>query len=538
MSSRVESAYNSLVDELERVFLRIVEDTKPGDTVCVDFIDYENPYQDGRDPGRVIICGDNTGGLEYVYRLRFRAGENERERLYWFDNSFGWYDKQQLVAEKNNISTVLKWAKERVESITEDNRNRILNIFEELETEISNKRQSMDIDDVEEAVKNENIDKLQNIVAPSKRAATEFWKLLFSYDKDGGRVGNPISIEFSGDKVALFSSRRSYNKQNGTRNYALYLAVCLDDISDKFIIKRIRRTNNIEKTNDWDKSDVMHVLGYDIDYRSRAVVDTSKRVKLRGDLRTVPHNYDTQRDKYKKYLRESVESEIAKLYTDMYVDKNDISATNCARLGNGIRIDPNASTVEIKELQDSIRVSEEDIRNEQEKRDIGRLSSNLRAEIVEHLFNRYVSEWMYDRTKPEIESFQDKKRNFSMNRIRNIDEERAGRSDRLEDILVHNTDDLSGVAVRSIVQDIVDENFDVESEETVAIGDTVINFECATTHPRTCYLLKDYKVKSRVIVPENTVAYLNYKNYGRDRIEFNKGVYDLRSLKGMERASF
>lgn len=539
MSSKVKNIYNTLTDELERTFLNISRTSEIGEVgkTSFSFVDYKGLYSDRRDPGKVIFDTDDSGRLEYLYRLRFRTDENESQKVYWYESNFGWSDEQVLVAEKDNIMAVVTNVERRCDAIGDRDKERLTQLFEELTQEIKNERQSLTIDDVIMSVRDRDIDKLQNIISPNKRAAVEFWKLLYSYGEDE-IIDNTLSVEFSNDYVAMFKSKRIYKSSDTERSYPFFLAVCVDDIPNRFIVKRIRRCKSTSNVNEWDEENVNNILGYDKDYRDVDKVKPKDKVKIHGDIRSISYDYNSMREKYERHLIGEIQNRISNLYARMYVNGMNLELRNNVRFGKGIRIDKTANTEETKNIQDGLDISEDEVRKVQEDRDIGRLSSNLRREIVERVFDRNVTEWIYNRTKPEIEKFQKEQGTYGRKRVSRISEHGSGSSDRLRNLLIDHTDDLTESTVKDMIDDCVRYAFEDESEVSVSIGDAEITFLNGTEHPTVDYISRDFSVRKSIIIPKETTAHINYKGMHTSTIKFNRGVYEFKELKGMRVPSF
>jgi hypothetical protein len=539
MSSKVKNIYKTLTDELERTFLSISRTSEVGEVgkTSFGFVDYEGLYSDRRDPGKVIFDTDDSGRLEYLYRLRFRADENESEKVYWYESNFGWSDEQVLVAEKDNIMAVVTNVEKRCDTIGNRHKERLTQLFEELTQEIENKRRSLTIDDVTASVRNRDIDKLQNIISPNERAAVEFWKLLYSYGEDE-IIDNPLSVEFSNDYVAMFRSERIYKSSDTERSYPFFLAVCVDDIPSRFIVKRIRRSKSTSNVNEWDEENVNRVLGYDKDYRDVDKIEPKNKVKIHGDIRAISYDYNNMREKYERHLMEEIQNRISNLYARMYVDRMNLELKNNVRFGKGIRIDKTAITEETKDIQDGLDISEDEVRKLQDDKNIGRLSSNLRREIVESVFDTKVTEWIYNRTKPEIEKFQKEQGAYGRKRVSRISEHRSGSSDRLRDLLIDHTEDLTASTIKDTIDNCVRYVFEDESEVSVSIRDAKITFLNGAEHPRVNYISKDFSVRKSIIIPKSTTAHIDYEGTHKSTINFNRGVYEFKELKGMRVPSF
>lgn len=539
MSSKVKNVYNTLTDELKRTFLNISRTSEIGEVgkTSFSFTDYKGLYSDRRDPGKVIFNTDESGRLEYICRLRFMADENESEKVYWYESEFGWSDEQVLVAERDNIMAVVTNVSRRYDAVDDREKERLRQLFKELSQEIKNERQSLGINDVAESVREKNIDKLQNIISPNKRAAVEFWKLLYSYGEDE-IIHNPISVEFLNNYVAMFKSKRIYKSSDTERSYPFFLAVCVDNTPDRFIVKRVRRCKSTSNVNEWDEENVNNVLGYDKDYRDVDEIRPKDRVKIHGDIRAVSYNYKNMREKYERHLMEEIQNRVSNLYARMYVERMNLELKNNVRFGRGIRIDKTASTEETKDVQDGLDISEDEVRKVQRAKNIGRLSSNLRREIVESIFDRKVTKWIHNRTKPEIEKFQKERGTYGHKRVSRISEHGSGSSDRLRELLIDHTDDLTESSIKDTIDNCVKYAFEDESEASVSIGDAEITFLNGSKHPTVDYISRDFSVRKSIIIPKDTTAHINYKGTYTSTIDFKKGVYEFKELKGMRVPSF
>lgn len=513
---------------------------------------YVNYRGDG-DVGRWIVGrNEKDSGLDYVYRQRFNAADNEPDRVYLYTSEHGWEDTNILLAERDIIIGLFEWV-ERDTRWYENVKNGELTTdideaFDELNDYMQSTRQMVSLDDIVDAIHRRDFHYLQNRVAPDGDSAAEFWKLLVSYDPNGEPIDNEVvTIPYCDDTLMLARGERQYTSNGETKEYPIGLVIGIDDTPDKFFVHRIERDDKLDDADSsWSLSDIRQRMGFNVDYTDlpNNKIPTDKVTRLQGNLSVVPCHFETEKREYYNELISSMKEYLHRMYGDLYSDtvgldiSEDVEKYLLQRQGAGrLAIGTDTSTERLKTIQDMLHIDEEDVRSEQERRGIQRLSANLRREIIEDLYHQSFCDWLFtESTVVDIEEYRNyRSDSFVFSEAmtqRRVENDIAG--EKLFQMI-----DITRSSVHQIAEDVVEEEFTADAQENLVLGNHSVLANPATEHPSSNAVdWRDRNALEKLIVPEKSLVILGHDEHNSRVYTFPKGVYLFRFLDGLDTGIF
>lgn len=399
MNQQVEDLYNELTDELKYKFGRLLDDKQ--DNKASFRYRMDGVYRgQGRSTGKFVIGRENGEELTYAYRLLFsnQDDESKPDRIYWYTSETGFSNLALIMSEKEAILKSLGFwnatKQERVEPIPE--------IFDSIDETRSRIRSRLDMEDVKDMLFSHNKQDLQNIVANNSNDSLLFWKLLFSKNGDGDVVENDINIVFSTDDRLVARSERTYHNGEQVRRYPMAVLVEKRTEGSQFYIHRLVRNDIMDNKNrSWSEEDVLRTFGCDRDLvisNKDSISPEDGRVRVAHDTILDGRDYKSEMIRYRSHIFDSISVLLYDTYGDNFADRFDIPRnfrliTHMST--DGMRKDFR-SKPDIRDVQSSLDIPEEDVRRVQESRNIGRLSNNLRQNIVQDLYLERFLEWIYN----------------------------------------------------------------------------------------------------------------------------------------------
>lgn len=414
MDQELLEIHQEIEDELIHLFNRIISESpecsEEDDNYHLRYRGTNEIYGE-RESGTIIIGAEDNDQVSYAYRMRFNSSENKPKRKYWYSEEHGLKSISVILGEKDHIMGVLDNCYKREDLVSKEEFEYIENLFSELRNRRETVRELYDLNDVSNRVLNNDRGILQDIVAPDNKSSVEIWKLLFSRGSDGNIVDNDVEVPFKNENMILARTERTYHSSDGMRSYPFGLIIGKDRLTGEFYVHRIKRNEIIEKENyNWDLKDIKKTLGYDRHICNTSIdkIDTESRTRLAPNLVLIPFNYKKEFRKYRNYVFDSVKQMMRYLYFDYYKDiKNiDLSPYNVSITSRDGLVNNGATTDELKSVQDELNICESRVRELQYKRDIGRLSSGLRAEILRDLVDEDIFRWVVNIPSSKIRQYQ------------------------------------------------------------------------------------------------------------------------------------
>lgn len=540
----IKSHRQKLIHKLDDLFTSLTDETEYNEDGKFT-LDYR--FEDN--VGRWIIGRNNSkNGFDYVYRQRYNNTESERDKIYIYSEDYGWSETGVLLGEQNIILGLCNWVDRWCDNITFDYTKELENIFETIEEKQQKVRESYGLKDIIYAIESYNFEFLQNTIAPEGEDVVEFWKLLYSYDKDGNIIENDISIPYLDDTLFLARAERQYSNSSKTKNYSMGLVIGLDDTPDTFFVHRIERDEDLDDDSfDWNLQNIRQKMGFDIDYTdlNSNKIPMNKRTRLQGNLCVVPSNYNTEKIMYSNSIVYNLKHALGKIYQNLYIEQTDIDKSlfdsnliYYHRSGD-TKIDENASTEEIKKIQHKLNISEENVREEQDNRNIQRLSSNLRGNIVEDLYVDSFCDWIFTECIPERRKKYHKKmrKGYAFEDIpydgairRAVDSEYIW--DEFYNIVMNFETNLDRSTIHKLAEKEAEKTFNPKKQSNMVLGNHSVISNPSRIHP-TGVNPRERLSLEKMIVPEDALVIIGHDEHNTRIYTFPKGVYEFRFLDGL-----
>lgn len=502
------------------------------------------------------IAGRNESskGLDYVYRQRYNNQENEPDRIYLYSNDYGWSNIGVLMGEQDIILGLAQWVNRHEKTIEKDYESKLEKTFEEIVDARQNFRNDLSIQDIIIAINNYNFKFLRDYVSPEGEDAVEFWKLLYSYDSHNEIIQNDISIEYVDENIFFARSVRQYTNGSKNKIYPMGLVIGYDDTPDSFFVHRIERDSDLDNSNfDWRLSDIRNKMGFDIDYMDldSNLIPLTCRTRLQGNLCVVPYDYENEKNLYFNEIVRELKNYSYCMYNDLYyMDKLDIeedviygpsSILNTTNIELSIMNNP--STIKLKKFQDKLKITESEIREEQKNRNIKRLSSNLRGQIIIDIHLDKFCNWLFE----ECSANQRKKyyqsdikfgRGFPRKYITarfNVE----NRCKELRDIALNHESDIKRSTIHKLAEKETNDIFNSNEQCNIILGNHSVVLGSAHIHPSpTAVDRLDNLALEKIIVSENTTGIIGHDEHKSRIYTFPKGVYEFRFLDGLDTTLF
>lgn len=512
----------------------------------------EDIYSGGRDKG-VFVIGYNKNSksnIEYVYRKRFHSDElSGPNNVYWYSDKYGLKSVSRIWSEKDLILDIFTTCKNRG-LISERELSDIKDIFDHLDNYINLQRDQYNIDNVKNAINEENENILQNIIASSPKDSIELWKLLYSKSKDGSRVSNEVKRVYDDYSKVVYKSKRKYDDGDEVNNYNMYLMIEDNIKTDSFFIHRIPRDNidETKQTNNLSLSKLNTILGVDFDHSEiDDEIVKNKTTRLIDNIAVEHKKLNPELRKYRHYFFPHVKEALFHLYQDLYNSQNNISI-NSHRIvkigGNNIfEISDKATTDQIKDLQSEIGISEKEVRKIQEKRNIGRLSSRLRGEIVKDIYYEKVFNWLCDIEPTIINKYQS---DYNQNhQFQNFNRQRIPLSpnvksiETISDVLFSSYKKDKRYIYKSIKEHVRNKYIENTTEKFITKSKYKIRVNNAKSDQYPPF--DDYNINrhiTKIFVPQKTELEIILNNQDSIKYQLPKGVYEFKKIPSVNIALY
>lgn len=528
MNVSINQTTSEIQTELREIFRDIVlsSEIHKSDEFVLDYYGYDHPYEKKNDDSGKVVIGFNDTSTEvsYAYRVRYGAKSYEQDKIYWYTEESGLCDLGVLRGETGNILSTVHWCNQADNNVVSDEKVRSLeSLFDILNRTIKDVRERHSIEDIASYIRNGRGDLLRNVIAPDDESSIEVWKLLFSKDDQDNTIANDVSIEYMDSDCLLARSVRSYFDNKVRNQYPIGLVV--EKRNNSFNFHRIRRDKRLDDRDyDWDEYDIRELLGYELDV-SQHNVETfpeSTTVRVTDDLCILRLSYQ---DEYRRFRTKAFyDSKLAlhRTYVGMYRDALSTNSeeefhisSNKARIRNqGLDFNDSIGTEEAKDVQEEIGIDETRIRKIQEKRDIKRLSSNLRCEILSDVYLEDFLKWISNRNYQELHNY---KQQYNEEHYSNIERFSYGdiagfkKIDEFADLAVNNPEDISYRTVYDFCNYITNKRFTSEKKPlTKQEEDYTLKLSQANTRSDRGFLYGyDDRVIETFIVPNRSGMTIN-----------------------------
>lgn len=550
MHERLQDIHEELEDQLSYLFGMIVSEESENlggeDQYHIKYRKRSEVYN-RRETGTVIIGSENDEEVSYAYRLIFDDSENKPDRNYWYSSDYGLKSVSVLLGERYYIvDCVLRDCSRRTDIISQEDVDYIDKLFEELEERKRTIRESYDMEDVKEFLLENRRSPVQDIIAPDNESSVELWKLLFSRDSDGQVVENNVDIMLKNNNTLLARTDRVYHGSQGSREYPFGLMIERDRWTNEFYVHRLKRNKMLEDPEySWSIEDLNRSLGYEVHLldKKNKKVGTDKTTRLCPNIVAVPLEFNSEFRKYRNYIHERLEEGIRYLYTNYYkqrrnVDLNSYKASISRR--DGLKTHSDLTTDELKDLGRELGISEHKIRIVQERRNIGRLSTNLRLEILNDMFGQKILDWIFKQSSQEIRKYQvdyedEKGTEFG----RHIPASVMSISGTMAKEAIKEPSSTDIRSVYNLSSKIAKDNFTDElGNVKVERNGHLFTFRDSKRHPRRIQVSEYGIDKIETIVVPNESEILHECSGNSGLIPIDRGVYVLKDMKSTRTRHF
>jgi hypothetical protein len=537
MNQELRELYQELTSELYICFKNII-DSEDERSAYVEYMG-QSPYNRRQDKGRIIVGRNEGEELSYAYRLRFNQNQNEPQKIKWYTREEGFNNLSVILGERKYIhGDLLKSYNRYSDSINEDICNYIDDLFTEINDQIQNIQRQYTVSDIKNKIKEHNKRFLQNIIATDRSSSVEIWKLLFSRNKNGDIVKNKVKFPYSDNTTLLAKTNRKYTDNGETRKYPFGLVIQKVDRKNRFFIHRIPRNENLESSKFiWDKRSVNKAMGFDRDYifKNNIEIPNQYIVRIQPNLVVEYLDYSSEFRKYRNALFDEIQKIIHNKYRQFYKTEKSINMSNLSAriVGPGLEIHEGCSTSDVKDIQSEVQIPEKDVREQQEKRNIDRLSSNLRSEIIKDLYLSNFCDWIFDLSKSQIRKYQieyEEEKNMEFGRYVSPSICGLNIEEKVREFVVQDVSELNKRGLYNFCNYITNRTFNdtawnqIGRDHTVSIEDSVI-------HPYNVGMDGfSRNMINRVIVPHRTNLFIHEETGNYRRFKLNKGVYNFKTL--------
>lgn len=369
-------------------------------------------YGHGSTVGRIIIGGDEYDQFSYAYRIKFQDEDDSiPDKVFWYSDDAGSERASVLMAEQTLIDRFVNFLNKE-EYISDDQMLKIQELFEELEIARTQGQSRYSIRDVANLIEDADLDSLQNFISSESHSDVELWKLLFSRTKDGDVIENNPTVEYIDEDMVFARAERQYHSGDEHNEYPFGILIQrTEDQDGRFHIHRMRRNKMLDdRAHEWDKEDVMSSLGADIDWPdlTQNSIPSEHSIRLTPNYIIDPLPYQSVRRSHMNNIYKAIQRCLESLYGNFYLDELQADLSNQAVVQtNRITVQSDATTQEIKNIQDQLNIEEEKVRKVQNRRGIGRLSSGLRGEIVTDIFRANFCGWLVGQSQHQIQKYDD-----------------------------------------------------------------------------------------------------------------------------------
>lgn len=517
MKKIVENTINDLKHTLEFLFEKVYFNSEVPDdkNYSIRCIPNTSTYKRQERSNFVVSYSDNNE-LKYILRYRIRADTDSKRNTIYLYRENSWMNIRQIVEEKDAILDVLMNNRE-IENITDGEYEEIAELFNEVEDLLLEYRGRLSIEDVRYMIENYKKDELQNYVAKNSYEASNFWKLLYS-----GSNKNDLTIEYKSENTLLVRSKRRY--QDKKYDFGL---VIQDDDDIGFRINRVKK-QIFSTYEEWTEEKINNILGYSIDISDiNQTISVDQCVRVLGNLYVKKYDHDEIKKEYKSRVIQEVINDNFNLYHQYYKEYNNIEGMKELNVTRGGYFSKDTTTKRLKEIQSNLNISEENVRKIQRYRDIGRLSSNLRSEIILDLYKDKLLNWIISNNKNKIIEYQDKFRKHKYNKFDNYNFRLGNSGDIIEEILVENPREITYKNIRDISNNIVEERFNQQKNISRKINNYNIKITECITSPR----IKNHNSNiTKIVVSDHSMCYCDYQNKKKVKFKLNEGAYRFSEL--------
>lgn len=378
----------------------------------------------GTDPDGTVFIGrehgadgaDDALGFDYftIKHPDTDPDSRQADETHYVYGKYGWMDLNDLLGWEHALVEVFEAA--AADGYLSDAAvERVEDAFESVREALRDVREQYDLSDVAGLIRDHEIDTLRDLLGHGEEENRVLWQLLFSKDEEGDTFENPIEVPVVSERDQLMlvrTERYYYDESDSEGNHYAYAAVIgYDDTPERFFVHRLSSDPDVrDDDTEWTAELVREKMGFDANLSE---VDPSdlrhgQRVRLQGDLTVVRHDVDEARAERVESIEQSARRSLFRDHSDAFAeahpewdDHEEVSAGSYR-----VRV-YSEDTDELKEIQDTLGISEEEVRDEQDARGYGRLSAQRRQEIVQDLAMEKAAAWAVEQSDQTAASIRE-----------------------------------------------------------------------------------------------------------------------------------
>ena len=499
--TEVERNFHEVIVDLTNELLDDYYESHPSSSAFG--ADYDAP--EGEANGSYFVGRENGAdgaeddiGFDYFYR-RFRDLETRREESEYIYGKYGWMDINDLADETNLLRQVFEEAVEDGH-LNDGALGRFDAATEALADGLRSVREEYDLGDIANLIRNHEIDTLRSLLGHGEEESRTIWQLLFSKDEDGDHMENPVTVPVISEVDRLMfvrTDRYYYDDHEGGKWYAYGAVIGYDDTPERFFVHRLPSDPDLrDEETEWTIDLVKEKMGFDDNLHEVGEnMPHGRRVRLQGDLAVIRHDYDDALAEQTRREFDSIRSEHGSEYVEEFAEAHpsyrETEGVHTYTHRVNVRVTVH-DTDGLKQLQDELDIDEEAVREEQERRDISRLTAKRRNEIVTDLLEDRIYRWCCDRA------------GVSEGEMR-ADAERAA------------TDSFE----------------DEQPQINAVIGNHTLLMSNGVRHPRGRRFGND-ETREALVVPDEATLFVIHDEHDDKQLTLGPGVYEFRFLQGYE----
>ncbi|RLM68558.1 hypothetical protein [Halorubrum sp. Atlit-26R] len=467
----------------------------------------------GTNPDGTVFIGREDGadgaddplGFDYfsIKHPDTDPDSRQTDETHYVYGKYGWMDLNDLVEWESALNDVFE-AAAADGYLSDAAAERVDAAFEATRETLRDVREQYDLSDVAAFIHDHEIDTLRDLLGHGEEENRVLWQLLFSKDEEGDTFENPIEVPVISerDQMMLVRTERYYYDEydDEGEHYAYAAVIGYDDTPERFFVHRLSSDPDVrDDDTEWTAELVREKMGFDANLSEvntseddRLDLPYGQRVRVQGDLTIVRHDVEAARAERVESIEQSTRRSLFRDHSDAFAeahpewdDHEEVSAGSYR-----VRVYSEV-TDELKEIQGTLGISEEAVRDEQDARGYGRLSAKRRREIVTDLAMEKAAGWA------------------------------VGQSDQ------------TAASIREEAVEQAEEEYAPDGQQNEVIGNHTVILGGASEAPeRTKWL--DGNNRAAFVVEDEGMMFVIHDEHGDKQVMLGPGVYTFAFLDGYE----
>jgi len=378
----------------------------------------------GTDPDGTVFIGREDGadgadddlGFDYftIKHPDTDPDNRQADETHYVYGKYGWMDTNDLLEWEHALVEVFE-AAAADGYLSEAAVERVEGTFEAVREGLRDVREQYDLSDVAALIRDHGINTLRDLLGHGEEENRVLWQLLFSKDGEGDTFENPIEVPVISetDQMMLVRTERYYYDEydDEGEHYAYAAVIGYDDTPERFFVHRLSSDPDVRDADtEWTAELVREKMGFDANLAEVNPSDLpyGQRVRVQGDLTVVRHDVDSARTERVESTEQSTRRSLFHDHSDGFAeahpewdDHEEVSVGSYR-----VRV-YSEDTNELKEIQGTLGISEEAVRDEQDARGYGRLSAKRRREIVTDLAMEKAGAWAVEQSDETAASIRE-----------------------------------------------------------------------------------------------------------------------------------